>query len=83
MTGSDLGNAGGQFSKDGFGRNTCATACALLNLGAEGFRFHGAKVLAVFQGAQSIADDFAGTGVATLLNLVFDEDLEMFTDDIA
>ena len=56
---------------------------ALLDVRAECLQLGGPELLAILQGPGAVTDDLAGAGVAALLDLVLDELLGMFHDDIA
>jgi hypothetical protein len=70
--------------EDGFGRYRRAWIVAAF---LDGFaKLHDpnlAQLLLFLKEAQALADDFAGAGIATPFELMFDEMLEMFADNVA
>ena len=56
---------------------------ALLNVRAESLQLGGPELLAILQGPEPVTDHLAGAGVTALLDLAFDELLEMFPGGVA
>jgi len=78
-----LCNAFTNASKNGVGGDTFSTVSTFLNICPQGFKFDSTEFFSVFKNTQRIAYDFTGTGITPLLNLRFDEGLEMIPDDVA
>ena len=60
-----------------------AAVCAALDVPAQRLQLHCTQLFLIFQRTQAVTHDFARTGVAPLLDLLFDERFEVISDDIA
>jgi len=74
---------GGTESAAGRTQPAGTAVVALLDVRAESLQFGEPELLATLQGPAPVTDHLADAGVADLLDLVLDELLGMFPDDVA